>query len=216
MASTQDRVAVPSGPSAAWPLTLLAIFIAVFVALAIDPSYRQDWLLENVIVLVAVPVLVATYPRLRFSNGAYTALFVFLLFHEIGSHYTYAEVPYDRWWQDVFGYSLKDALGFERNHYDRLVHFLYGLLVMPAVVELLAARAGLRGIWRWLVPVFFVMGHSQLFELVEWWAAEVFGGDLGVAYLAIQGDEWDAQKDMALASLGGAITATWLWWRGKL
>ena len=33
-------------------------------------------------------------------------------------------------------------------------------------------------------------------------AAAVFGGDLGVAYLGTQGDVWDAQQDMSLASLG--------------
>ena len=45
----------------------------------------------------------------------------------------------------------------------------------------------------------------MLFELIEWGAAELFGGDLGVAYLGTQGDLWDAQKDMAMATLGAVI-----------
>jgi putative membrane protein len=62
-----------------------------------------------------------------------------------------------------------------------------------------------RGVWRYLMPVFFVMSHSVLYEIVEWLAAEVFGGDLGAAYLGTQGDEWDAQKDMALATAGAVL-----------
>jgi putative membrane protein len=52
------------------------------------------------------------------------------------------------------------------------------------------------------------MSTSMLFELIEWFVAEVFGGDLGVAYLGTQGDVWDAHKDMALASLGALVAMT--------
>jgi len=76
---------------------------------------------------------------------------------------------------------------------------------MPAAWELLQARAAPRGIWRYLLPVLFLVSHSVIYELIEWGAAIVFGGDLGAAYLGTQGDEWDAQKDMALAALG-AVT----------
>jgi putative membrane protein len=96
-----------------------------------------------------------------------------------------------------------------RNHYDRFVHFSYGLLLMPAAVELVEARMSPQGLWRWLTPLLFVMSHSVIYEMVEWAAATVFGGDLGVAYLGTQGDEWDAQKDMALAT-AGAVTALML------
>jgi putative membrane protein len=65
-----------------------------------------------------------------------------------------------------------------------------------------------QGIWRWLMPVFFVMSHSVVYEMIEWVAAVLFGGDLGVAYLGTQGDEWDAQKDMALATAGAVLGTT--------
>jgi len=81
----------------------------------------------------------------------------------------------------------------------------YGLLLMPAAWELIEARMSPRGLWRWLMPVLFIMSHSVIYELVEWLAAVRFGGDLGVAYLGTQGDEWDSQKDMALAALGAVI-----------
>jgi putative membrane protein len=183
-------------------LALLVAFIAIFAALAIAPWYRQDWLLENVLVLVAVPTLVLTYRRLRFSNFAYTCLFVFFVLHEIGAHHTYSEVPWREWLAAVTG---SEAVTAGRNHYDRFVHFTYGLLLMPAAVELVEARMSPRGLWRWLTPLLIIMSHSVIYEMVEWVAAALFGGDLGVAYLGTQGDEWDAQKDMALAT-AGAIT----------
>ena len=193
----------------AWPATLLVVFAVFWSVLAIAPGYRQDWLLENVCVFIAVPVFVATIRRLRFSNAAYTLLFVFLCLHEIGAHYTYANVPYDAAARALTGHSLNDLLGFRRNHYDRLVHFLYGLLLLPLAAELFAARAAPRGVWAFLLPVLFIESNSALFELVEWFAAIVFGGALGQAYLGTQGDIWDAQWDMALA-LFGAMLAQWL------
>jgi putative membrane protein len=187
-----------------YPATLLAAFSAVWLGLAINPSYRQDWLLENVIVFVGVPALVIAYHRLRFSNFAYTCLFVFLVLHEIGAHYTYSEVPWRDWLQ-ALGDAKGDGAPTGRNHYDRLVHFSYGLLVLPAAWELINARMSPRGTWRYLMPVFFVMSHSVIYEVIEWLAAEVFGGNLGAAYLGTQGDQWDAQKDMALAAAGALL-----------
>ena len=192
-------------PADRYPAALLAAFSVIWIALAIFPWYRQDWLLENVIVLVAVPMLVWNYRRLRLSNFAYTCLFVFLVLHEIGAHFTYSEVPWREWFQALGRGEPAAAAG--RNHYDRFVHFSYGLLVLPAVWELIEARMSPQGVWRWLMPVFFVMSHSVIYEMIEWIAAVVFGGDLGVAYLGTQGDEWDAQKDMALAT-GGAVLGT--------
>lgn len=201
------------GSGARYPLQLLAAFAIWWTMLAIAPWYREDWLLENLLVFAAVPLLVWSYPRLRLSDAAYTCLFVFLSLHAVGAHYTYAEVPYDRWAQTLTGHILSDALGMQRNHFDRLVHFLYGLLVTPAAIELLDARAPQRGPWRWLLPLLFMVSHSTLYELMEWGAAVVFGGELGQAYLGTQGDVWDAQKDSALAALGAAIAVVACRWR---
>lgn len=196
------------GASARFGLILLALFALATAALGIAPRYRQDWLLENIVVLVAVPLLVIGWRRLRFSRGAYLALFVFLLLHEVGAHYTYSEVPYDEAFARLTGHSLNGLLGLHRNHFDRAVHFLYGVLVTPMAVELFAHRAPPRGIWRWILPVCFVMSHSVVYELVEWLAALRFGGELGTAYLGTQGDPWDAQQDMALAALGSVLSMT--------
>lgn len=180
-----------------YPAALLSVFIVIWAALAIAPWYRQDWLLENMLVFIAVPLLAATSRSLRFSNHAYTCLFVFFVLHVIGAHFTYSEVPWREW------FNVTGAGGTAgRNHYDRFVHFSYGLLMFPAVWELFAARANPQRIWRYVMPVTFLLAHSVVYELIEWGAAEVFGGDLGAAYLGTQGDEWDAQKDMAMAAAG--------------
>lgn len=202
-----------TGASARFGLTLLAVFAFAAIALGVAPRYRQDWLLENVIVLVAVPLLVLGWRRLRFSRGAYVALLVFLLLHEVGAHYTYSEVPYDEAFARLTGHSLNALLGLHRNHFDRAVHFLYGMLITPMAVELFARRAPPQGPWRWILPVSFVMSHSVIYELVEWLAALRFGGSLGTAYLGTQGDPWDAQQDMALAALGSVLCMGLIGWR---
>lgn len=194
-----------------YPLALLAIYAVVWLALAIEPVFRQDWLLENAIVLIAVPLFVLTAQRLRFSNLAYTCLFVFFVFHAIGAHYTYSLVPYDDWWQTLTGVTLEG-----RNHYDRVVHFLYGLLMAPAAVEIFAKYGRYPRSWAVLFPWLFMASHAVIYELIEWAAAIVFGGDLGQAYLGTQGDIWDGQKDMALALAGTTITIAALAMAGRL
>ena len=188
-----------------FPGALLAFFAVFWALLAIEPVDRGDWLLENLLTLLTIPVLFFTRRKLRFSNSAYVCLFVFFCLHTIGSHYTYSKVPYDQAWQAITGDSLDAFFGFERNQYDRAIHFLYGVLILVPSVELFAAYAPPKTVWRLVMPVFFVMGHSVVYELVEWIAALAVAPELGQAYLGTQGDEWDAQKDMALATLGSIL-----------
>jgi putative membrane protein len=186
-------------------LVVLAVLFGLeWVALAISPRYRQDWALENALTMAFVAALAVVHRRLPLSSISYTVLFVFLSLHTLGAHYTYSEVPYDEWARALTGRSVSDVLGWQRNHYDRLVHFAYGLLLAYPVREILVRVAGVRGVWGYYLPVAVTSATSADYELIEWAAALVFGGDLGVAYLGTQGDVWDAQKDMALA-VGGAI-----------
>lgn len=186
--------------------TLAGIFAVLWAALAIAPFHRSDWLLENTLSVVAIAVLVFTYRMLPLSGVSYTALFVFLCLHTIGAHYTYAEVPYDAAFQQLTGRSFNEMVGWQRNNFDRVVHFSYGLLLAYPIRELFLRVATMRGFWGYFLPLDLTMSSSMLYELIEWGAAVVVGGDLGAAYLGSQGDEWDAQKDMALASLGALIT----------
>ena len=187
-------------------LVTLALYGLLWVAMAIAPKDRADWALENALVVLFVPALVASMRWFPLSRLSWTLILLFLSLHTVGAHYTYAEVPYDAWSEALFGVKINDLLGLERNHFDRLVHFSYGLLMAYPMRELFLRIADARGFWGYFLPLDLTLSTSAIFELIEWAAAEVFGGDLGVAYLGTQGDMWDAQKDMALAGLGAAIT----------
>ena len=199
----RDRMSIASHRR--YVLVLAGLFAALFLMLAANPVDRAVWLIENTLVVAVVLVLAATYYRFPFSRVSYTLIFAFLCLHEIGSHYTYADVPYNAWWQRVFGFSLDGTLGFQRNHYDRFIHFFYGLFIAYPVREVFVRIANVRGFWGYFLPLDLTMSTSMLFELLEWIVAELFGGELGPSYLGTQGDVWDAHKDMALASLGALI-----------
>ena len=187
-------------------LALLGVLFAVlWVALALEPRHREDWALENVLVALFVVAIAASYRGFLLSRVSYTLIFLFLCLHEVGAHYTYAEVPYDEWVMALAGGSLNAAMGWERNHFDRLTHFSYGLLMAYPLREFFLRVADAKGFWGYFLPLDFTLATSALFELIEWAAAEIFGGDLGEAYLGTQGDVWDAHKDMALAGLGALI-----------
>jgi putative membrane protein len=187
-------------------LTLLAVaYTLLWAALAIHPNYRSDWWLENALIFVGLAIVSGTYRALPLSLVSYTAIFVFMSLHTIGAHYTYAEVPYDTWFKNLTGSTLSEAMGWQRNYFDRLVHFCYGLLLAYPIREIFQRVANVRGFWGYFLPLDLTMSTSMLYELMEWGAAICFGGNLGPAFLGTQGDVWDAQKDMALASLGAAI-----------
>jgi putative membrane protein len=177
---------------------LLAVFAAVWVWAAIDPVYPDDWLLENYLVFVFVPLFLLVARYFRLSNLSCTLITVFMLLHVVGSHYTYAEVP--------FGYTLQDWFGSERNMYDRLVHFSYGLLMAYPLRELFVRVAKGRGVWSYGFPLVMVLAFSASYEIIEWLAAAWVNPEAGLAFLGAQGDVWDAQKDMVLAVIGAAVT----------
>jgi len=168
-------------------LLLLALLAILWAALAIAPWHRSDWILENVLLVVAVALLAGTYRVFPLSRVSYTLIFLFLCLHTIGAHYTYAEVPYDQWFSQLTGTTINELLGWQRNNFDRVVHFCYGLLLSYPIRELFLRVAAVRGFWGYFLPLDLTMSTSMLYELIEWFAAESFGGDLGVAYLGIQG-----------------------------
>lgn len=183
-------------------------FALYWLALAVAPHDRADWALENALTGVFAGILFLGRRRYPLSATAWTLLLVFALLHTLGAHYTYSLVPYDAWSQRWLGVSVDGLLGWERNNFDRVIHFLWGfLLYLPVQEWFSGGRHPVRGGWRYWFPLEFIMASSLVYELIEWAAAEVFGGDLGVAYLGTQGDIWDAQKDMALATAGGLLMA---------
>ena len=180
-------------------LQALVVWLSlVWVAAAISPFDRFDWLLENVLVFVYAGVLVASYRRFPFSNVSYVLFAVFLTLHLVGSHYTYAETP--------IGYSLKEIFSLSRNPYDRIVHFAYGVLLAYPLYELLRREARLSIAWAAFVAVNLILSSSGFYEVVEGIVAMVVSPELGNAYLGTQGDIWDAQHDMLAATVGAVLT----------
>ncbi len=178
----------------------LAVGVGVlFVALGIAPQTdRGTWAGEVAPVAIALPSLIATYRRFRFTDLAYRLMAVHAVVLMVGGYYSYAEVP--------LGFWVRDALDLSRNHYDRLGHFMQGFV--PAIVarELLIRTSPLRaGRWLFALVTLSTLGISAFYELIEWWSA-VLVADGAVAFLGTQGDVWDAQWDMFLA-LCGALTA---------
>lgn len=176
---------------------LLAAFAAVWVWAAVAPRFPHDWLLENVLVFFFVPVILLTGRHFRLSSLSYTLITAFMALHVAGSHYTYAEVP--------FGYTLQAWFGSDRNMYDRLVHFSFGLLLAYPLRELFLRVAHTRGVWSYWLPMELVLAFSALYEIIEWLVAARVDPAAGLAFLGAQGDVWDAQKDMLLAGLGATI-----------
>lgn len=192
-------------PHRKYLLILGLIFAVWWLALAIHPWHRDTWLLENALAVAAAVSLASFHRQLLFSRVSYTLIFVFMCLHQVGAHYSYSEVPYDAWFQHLTGRTFNSLVDWERNHFDRVVHFSYGLLLAYPVREIFLRVANVRGFWGYFLPLDLTMSSSMLFELLEWVTSILFGGELGQAYLGAQGDEWDAHKDMALASLGAFV-----------
>jgi putative membrane protein len=164
----------------------------------IAPRDPFTWWLEVAPVLVAVPILVATYRRFRLTPLVYRLLFLHAAILVVGGHHTYEHVP--------LGFWVRDALGLARNHYDRLGHFAQGFVPALLAREILVRRSPLRpGGWLFVLVTGVCLAVSALYELVEWWAA-LLTGAAATAFLATQGDPWDTQWDMCLALIG-AVTA---------
>ncbi len=175
---------------------IYAVYLLVWLALAINPKYPEDWLLENVLVFVLFPTILWLDKKYGFSLLSVILLLVFSLFHAVGAHYTYAEMPHFD--------AVTEFFGFERNHFDRLVHFLYGLLLFRPLLEIVKTYTHSGG-----AALFFtftlVVTFASIYEILEWLAVIIFQPDLGVAFLGTQGDVWDAQQDTLMAIIGALI-----------
>ena len=176
----------------------LVIFMVCWAVTFINTTDRANWVTENVLTVIFIGGLAISHRRFRFSDLSYTLVFVYILLHIYGAEFTYAENP--------FGYWLQEHIGGARNHYDRIVHCSFGLLLAYPMRDWFLNHFHWPTWVCWVLPVEITLSFSGAYELIEWLVAEVFFPAQGAAYLGSQGDVWDAQKDMGLA-LSGAITA---------
>lgn len=180
-------------------LVLVALYLVVFSALAIEPYDRAVWWAENIPVMIVVLAIAWLSRFHHFSDTSYILMAVFIILHTIGGHYTFERVPFD-WVSELFD--------FERNHYDRVAHFSVGFYAY-AIAEVLTERRLVRS--RWIValfPVFAIASVAGIYEIIEWQYAISADAEAGIAVLGSQGDIWDAQKDILADTLGAILVIT--------
>ena len=182
-----------------FPHLLLAIYIGEFIVAGISPYSRDVWYVENGPIVALVAYIAFLYIRnIRFSNTAYALMFILPFLHTIGGHYTFERVPFG-WFNNFFG--------FERNMFDRVGHFAVGFYALP-IIEYFVGRGLVAKKWIAVTYAIFAIAFVAVsYEWIEWWYAELQGGDAGAAFLGSQGDIWDAQKDMFMDVSGAALSA---------
>ena len=173
----------------------------------IDAPYPDELWLQHVPTLAFVVILAVFSILYPLSHSSFACIIGFLWLHILGSRWIYSFVPYDQWTTGIAGVSLSEYYGWQRNHYDRLVHFASGLLGVPPSAELLQRLCGMKSLGAAVVSVAVVLAGGAIYEILEWQIAVMFSPAQAEAYNGQQGDIWDPQKDMALAWFGGAIGA---------
>ena len=176
---------------------LAAWYAVVWIATAVSPLDRHDWFLENLLVFAMLAILIGTYRAFPLSDLSYLLITAFMTLHAVGAHYTYSEVP--------LGFWIQNAFGFSRNHFDRIVHLSFGLLMAYPIREVFLRVANARGFWAYYLPLDVTLAFSALYEIMEMLIATMVAPGTGAAWLGTQGDIWDAQKDMGLAALGALL-----------
>ena len=178
--------------------TLVAIFFLFWIVLAIDPVDPGIWAMENILVVTVFPVVLWLDRHYNFNNWTYLSLTLFVILHLFGAHTTYTSMPYFTWFSDWFGW--------ERNYYDQLIHFLFGLMVFVPFFEIFYHQGVSRRL-SYLIAFLFITGVGAWYELLEWISMVLFCKQPDEVCLdaVTQGDIWDAQKDIAYAVIGSII-----------
>lgn len=181
--------------SGRFALMMLACLLSAVALSFRDMKMPEDWFLENILVAVFLIILAITWKRNGLSHLSYLLLLIFFFFHEYGAHYKYADVPLGEW--------LKPYFQTTRNHFDRAIHFAFGLLCTWPLAEAVRSFSGVGGRW-WpaFVALLANLSFSALYEMMEFSVAQLVAPDIGLEFVGAQGDVWDAEKDMALALIG--------------
>lgn len=189
-----------------YPFYCLVAYLVVWMILAINPVDRFTWFLENIIVFIFVPGVVFIHFKFRLSNTSYTLITIYLILHTIGAHYTYSETPF---FSSIFGQKL------QRDHYDRLTHFTFGLLMYYPIKDFVKKFVNAGIFWGYYLSWAIVVSFSAMYELMEWTTTIIVSPKNAVAFIGMQGDMFDSHKDMLLAATGAIITTTFLYIKNK-
>jgi putative membrane protein len=191
-------------------LVLLA-GVAVLTALSlIAPPYPQQQWLQHIPTFVALPTLFWAARKRLLSTAALACLAAMLALHVVGARWIYSYVPYERWCDALVGSGPREWFGWTRNHYDRLVHLAFGLLIPLPIVETATRYGGLSRRWALAWAIAAVATISAAYEVFEWLLAIVAAPEFADQYNGQQGDLWDAQKDIALAMAASIVASAWI------
>ena len=133
-----------------YPHILAVIFLIFFILLGLNPIDRSVWIVEVIPVVAVYLLLISTYKSFRFSNLSYTLMSLWLFWHTIGGHYTFANVPFD---------FITELFHFERNHFDRIGHIVVGFYAYP-MVEFLVRKHYTNKIVASFFGLFFILSGS--------------------------------------------------------
>jgi len=181
-------------------IILTVLFISYWTYGWFNCYNLEDWIIENLLVIIGVSFLLLTRRWHALSDLSYLCIFAFIMLHLYGAFYAYT--------QNAFGEWLQNKYHLWRNPYDRIVHFSFGFLMAYPYREILLNKFKVSSRAAWLIPVEIAFSLGTVFEMIEWGVSEFTTKETGETYVATQGDPWDAQKDIALAALGAAIAMT--------
>ena len=187
-------------------LTLLVLLIAVLIVTCIHPVYPHEQYLQHIGTILLMVPLVIDLRMNQMPRGVFTCFVVFTLLHIIGARYIYSFVPYKEW-AAAIGLGDSGFFHSSRNHYDRFVHFAFGLLLFPFFLYVCKRFFRLKPIIAMLMAWLIIQTGSLIYELFEWALTIFLSPEDANSYNGQQGDMWDAQKDMALAMLGSTLAA---------
>jgi putative membrane protein len=210
---SQPRSIVPRD---SWNAGVLALFLLAWVFSCIALPYPEYFAMQHVPTALFILGLLYVERTVGISRLSFALMIGFMLLHVLGARYLYSYVPYDDWSQWMLGIRIGDQFGFERNHYDRLVHFAFGLMFVLPFWELLEKRFQFPAVWAAVGSMCAILAAGAVYEVAEWAVAMIFAPDWAESYNGQQGDIWDAQKDMALAWAGSIVGVTCVALRRKL
>jgi putative membrane protein len=192
-------------PADRWNRIVLAVFLAFWAISCINVPYPKYFWLQHVPTAAAIVGLAYVQNRLAISRLSYTLFMAFMALHVLGARYLYSYVPYDEWSERLFGFNINYQFGFRRNHFDRLVHFCFGLLLVIPAWRFSRRIVCLDAKWSAAFAMMGILSAGAVYEIFEWLAAMIMAPDWAESYNGQQGDVWDAQRDMALAACGAII-----------
>lgn len=196
----------------------LIVITAITIPLSfIEAPYPSELVLQHIPTVVGLILLTVAVTLTGLTRLSFACAIAFLWLHIIGARWIYSYVPYDELISNLTGTSLSDRFGWQRNHYDRLVHTASGLLGMPIASEILQRCCRMRPLAAAIMGITCVLAVGALYEVLEWQIAMSVPAAQAEAYNGQQGDVWDPQKDMALAGLGAIVSAGFLFrWSPKI